>query len=388
MELDDVGSYVVADNTNLVVTTGIGGEGIRFSAPPNDGNNYTNRPGTPIGDTVRAQVRYPGGVSTFKFQLGDYAYNNRLGGYNALYALDFGAGREFSIPTDEYGLKAESVSVAECGNQTLITVCLVGPTDANGNATRPPTADVTVDLYDFFNRSTALGALATVVTNSDGTLTVNNEFIVSTSRLVFTTATWNQPQTITVTGINDNVIDGNFVFNGLLRTSTTDPYYNRLSTGIDINNLDNDTLITASTAYIAAGYSTFQITAAAGRTLQLSAVDVTTTGIGNGSIETSIDGGTTWTAYNANSGFKVPGTGAVTFKARVSLAPLATFDGTKTFTLRVESDGVPCPTDATATVVGLASIGDRVWLDANANLISRMPASSAWPGSKLSFTPA
>ena len=367
VEIDDVGNYVVADNTNLVVTTGIGGEGIRFSAPPNDGTNYTDKPETPIGDTVRAQVRYPGGVSTFNFQLGDYAYNNRLGGYNALYALDFGAGRDFSVPTDEFGLKAETVCVAECGNQALITVCLVGPKDANGNPTRPPSADVTVDLYDFFNRSTAFGSLANVVTNADGSLTVNNEFTVSTSRLVFTTANWSQPQTITVTGLDDNVIDGNFIFNALLRTSTSDPYYNRLSTGIDIKNLDNDTLITASTVFVDAGYSTFEITAAAGRTLLLTAVDLTTTGIGNASIETSTDGGTTWTAYNATSGFKVPGVGAVTFKARVNLAPLGEVEGTDTFKLIVSSPGVPCAADATATVVGLACIGDRVWLDANAN---------------------
>jgi len=163
------------------------------------------------------------------------------------------------------------------------------------------------------------------------------------------------------------VIDGNFIFNALLRASSTDQYYNRLSTGIDIKNLDNDTLITASTVFVDAGYSTFEITAAAGRTLLLNAVDLTTTGIGNGSIETSTDGGTSWMAYNATSGFKVPGAGAVTFQARVSLAPLGTFDGTKTFQLRVGSPGLPCPTDATATVVGLACIGNHVWLDANAN---------------------
>jgi len=367
VEIDDVGNYVLADNTNLVVSTGIGGEGIRFSAPPNDGTNYIDKPETPIGDTVRAQVRYPGGVSSFKFQLGDYAFNNRLGGYNALFALDFGAGRDFSVLTDEFGLKAETVCVAECGNQALITVCLVGPKDANGNPTRPPTADVTVDLYDFFNRSAAFGSLPNVVTNPDGSLTVNNEFTLSTSRLVFTTANWTQAQTITVTGLDDNVIDGNFIFNALLRASSTDQYYNRLSTGIDIKNLDNDTLITAPTVASDAGFAVFDLTAAAGRILLFSAVDGTTSGIGNASIETSSDGGTTWTAYNGASGFKVPGAGAVAFKARVSLAPLPVFDGSKTFKLVVGSPDVPCPTEATATVVGLASIGDHVWVDANGN---------------------
>ena len=367
VEIDDVGNYVIADNTKLIVSTGIGGEGIRFSANPTDGTNYTDKPGTPIGDAVRAQVRYPGGVSSFKFQLGDYAWNSRFGGYNALYALDFGSGKDFSIPTDEFGLKASSVCVAECGNQALITVCLVGPKDANGNPTRPPAADVTVDLYDFFNRSTAFGSLANVVTNADGSLTVNNEFTVSTSRLVFSTANWSQPQTITVTGLDDNVIDGSFIFNALLRASSTDQYYNQLSTSIDIKNLDNDTLITTPTVSSDAGFAVFDLTAAAGRILLFSAVDSTTSGIGNASIETSTDGGTTWTAYNGASGFKVPGADAVAFKARVSLAPLPMFDGSKTFKLVVGSPDVPCPTEATATVVGLASIGDHVWVDANGN---------------------
>jgi len=371
-EFDTVGTYALATDTKLVVSSGIGGDGIRFSASPTDGTNYIEKSGTPVGDSVKFQVRYAEGVSSLSFKLGDYAYNSFLGGYTALFALNFGAGPDapvpngptgpgpsFSVPTQEIGLKASSVVVAECGNQAQLTVSLVAP--------KAPTADVTVDLCDALNRTTAFGALPNVVANLDGSFTVNNEFTVSKAQLIFTAANWNTPQSITVTGLNDTLIDGNTIFNALLRATSTDPCFNKLSTCITIKNLDNDTLITAPTVSISAGYSTFEITAAAGRTLLLSAVDGSTSGIAAASIETSADGGSTWSAYNGTSGFNVPGSGAVTFLARVSLAPLGQFDGTNTFKLIVASPDVPCPTEATATVLGLSSLGDRVWLDANGN---------------------
>lgn len=376
VEFDTVGTYVLAADTELAVSTGIGGEGLRFSASANDGTNYTAKSGTREGDAVKVQVRYAEGISTLRFQLGDYAYNSNLAGYKALFALDFGAGPDapvqngptgpgpnFSGLTQEFALKASSVCVTECAtaNTAQLTVSLVAP--------KAPTAAVTVDLYDALNRTTAFGALPNVVANADGSFTVNNEFTVSKAQLVFTTSNWNTPQSITVTGLNDTLIDGNTIFNALLCATSDDICFNKLSTGIAIKILDNDTLITvtAPTVSISAGYSRFEITAAAGRTLLLSAVDGSTSGIAAASIETSTDGGSTWSAYNGTSGFKVPGSGAVTFLARVSLAPLGPLDGINTFKLVVASPDVPCPTEATATVVGLSSLGDRVWLDANGN---------------------
>lgn len=373
-EFDMVGTYVLAADTKLVVSSGAGEGSLRFSASPTDGTNYIEKSGTPVGDSVKFQVRYAEGVSSLSFKLGDYAYNSILGGYTALFALNFGAGPDarvlngppgpgpsFSGPTQEFGLKASSVFVAECptANTTQLTVSLVAP--------KAPTAAVTVDLYDALNRTTAFGALPNVVLNGDGSFTVNNEFTVSKAQLVFTTENWSTSQSITVTGLNDTLIDGNTIFNALLRATSTDLCFNKLSTCVAIQVLDNDTLITAPTVSIGAGYSTFEITAAAGRTLLLSAVDGSTSGIAAAGIETSTDGGTTWTAYNGTSGFQVPGSGAVTFLARVSLAPLGALDGTSTFKLVVASPNVPCPTEATATVVGFSSLGDRVWLDANGN---------------------
>ena len=376
VEFDTVGTYALAADTKLVVSNGIGGDGIRFAASPTDGTNYIEKSGTRVGDSVKFQVRYAEGVSSLSFKLGDYAYNSFLGGYTALFALNFGAGPDAPVqngptgpgpnffgPTQEFALKASSVCVAECAtaNTAQLTVCLVAP--------KAPTAAVTVDLYDALNRTTAFGDLPNVVANVDGSFTVNNEFTVSKARLVFPADNWNTPQSITVTGLNDTLIDGNTIFNALLRATSDDICFNKLSTGIAIKILDNDTLITVTvpTVSISAGYSTFEITAAAGRTLLLSAVDGSTSGIAAASIETSTDLGSTWSAYNGTSGFKVPGSGAVTLLARVSLAPLGPLDGTNTFKLVVASPDVPCPTEATATVVGLSSLGDRVWLDANGN---------------------
>ena len=356
VEVDEASSYKISADSRLLITAGIGGEDIRFAAKPTEGGNYQQQPGTIVGDSIRSAFLSPFGVSSLNFQLGDTAYSGTTE-YLALYALDFSPGPAWSGPTLEFGLNAQSVAVGECGNQVQLTVQMVGSI--------APTADITVNLFDFFNRKAALGSLPYVVTNPDGSITVNGEFTLSSSQLVFTREDWNVSKSILVTGLDDNVIDGDSLFKGVLRASTSDSYYNQLTTAVNILNLDNDTLITAPTVFGFSSFAVFDITAAAGRTLLLTALDGTTSGIGSASIETSTDG-TTWTPYNS-SGFKVPGTGAVTLKARVSLASLGEFDGTQTFKLQVGSPGVPCPREATATVVGLASIGNHVWLDANAN---------------------
>ncbi len=99
-------------------------------------------------------------------------------------------------------------------------------TEASGNATftvvllSEPTGDVTVGL-----------------SSSDTT-----EGTVSPSSLTFTSANWDIVQTVTVTGVNDVLVDGNLSFNILTAAAvSTDPSYN----GVDPSNLvvineDND----------------------------------------------------------------------------------------------------------------------------------------------------
>ena len=60
--------------------------------------------------------------------------------------------------------------------------------------------------------------------------------------IVFTTANWNVPQTVTITGVNDNQIDGNIAYTIVTAAATSsDPNYNNLAVAdVSVTNQDND----------------------------------------------------------------------------------------------------------------------------------------------------
>jgi|GEM_PF-3215114 len=71
------------------------------------------------------------------------------------------------------------------------------------------------------------------------------EGTVSLSSVIFTTSNWNIPQIITITGVDDAVVDGNILYS-LITGSTTslDPGYNilgNLIADVSLTNTDNDT---------------------------------------------------------------------------------------------------------------------------------------------------
>jgi subtilisin family serine protease len=69
------------------------------------------------------------------------------------------------------------------------------------------------------------------------------EGTVSSSSLVFTTADWNVPQTVTVTGVDDSVDDGNTSYSIVLEAAiSTDPNYSGVNpTDVALINQDDDT---------------------------------------------------------------------------------------------------------------------------------------------------
>ena len=99
-------------------------------------------------------------------------------------------------------------------------------TEAGGTATftvvlnTQPTANVTIAL-----------------SSSDTT-----EGTVSPASLTFTTANWNVAQTVTVTGVDDAVDDGNVAYTIVTAPATsTDPNYNGVNAAdVAVTNTDND----------------------------------------------------------------------------------------------------------------------------------------------------
>ncbi len=69
------------------------------------------------------------------------------------------------------------------------------------------------------------------------------EGTVNVSSLTFTSANWSVPQTVTITGVNDNIDDGNVAYSIVLGAATsTDPGYNGLDAGdVALSNQDDDT---------------------------------------------------------------------------------------------------------------------------------------------------
>ncbi len=87
--------------------------------------------------------------------------------------------------------------------------------------TSPPTANVTIGL-----------------TSSD-----TSEGTVSPASVTFTTANWSTLQTVTVTGVNDDVVDGSIAYSIITAAATsTDPSYSgRIVSDVSVTNTDNDT---------------------------------------------------------------------------------------------------------------------------------------------------
>ncbi len=136
-----------------------------------------------------------------------------------------------SSDTNYQGMNPPDVPCTNTDNDTAgitVTAALgLSTTEAGGTATftirltSEPTADVTIGL-------------------ASNDLT---EGTVAPASITFTSANWNAPQTITVTGVDDHVQDGNQPYRIITsNTISTDPDYNDLVvTNVSVTNIDNDT---------------------------------------------------------------------------------------------------------------------------------------------------
>ncbi len=127
-------------------------------------------------------------------------------------------------------LNPDDVSLSNTNNDSLgITVSAISgnTTEAGGAATfsvvlgSEPSASVSIPLAS---------------SNSD-------EGTLSTSSIVFSTSTWNIPRTVTVTGVDDSIDDGNIAFTILTSASVSDDVsYNNINpNNVSVTNEDNDT---------------------------------------------------------------------------------------------------------------------------------------------------
>ncbi|WP_254564047.1 SBBP repeat-containing protein [Oscillatoria sp. HE19RPO] len=112
------------------------------------------------------------------------------------------------------------------------------------------TAGVTVSAING-NTSEAAGTASFEVvldTQPTGEVTVNlvssntAEGTVSVPSITFTPGNWNVPQTVTVTGVDDNVADGNITYTIQTTVTSTDSIYSSINPNdVSVTNIDNDT---------------------------------------------------------------------------------------------------------------------------------------------------
>ena len=127
----------------------------------------------------------------------------------------------------------------------------IDPSDVSVTNTDDENPDISVSTIS--GNTTEAGGTATftvvltTLPTDDVTIPVasndTTEGTIAISTLTFTTGNWSTPQTVTVTGVDDSVDDGNIAYSIVLSAaSSTDPDYNNLNPAdVSVTNTDNDT---------------------------------------------------------------------------------------------------------------------------------------------------
>ncbi len=146
-------------------------------------------------------------------------------GYNIITAAAVSADAAYNT------VNAADVSLTNTDNDTASVI--VTPTSGLVTTELGGTATFTVRLGTQPSANVSIGI-------SSGDL---SEGTVSAASLTFTTANWSTPQTITITGADDLIADGNVAYTIITQaTSSADPFYNGVAAA-DVsvtNNNDND----------------------------------------------------------------------------------------------------------------------------------------------------
>jgi hypothetical protein len=131
-------------------------------------------------------------------------------GYNGLDGSDVTVSNTDNDTPGFIVTPTSGLTTTEAGGQATFTIVLISQ----------PTADVTVDLS---SSNTAEGT-------------------VSPASVVFTSADWNTPKTVTVTGVDDAVNDGDIAYTIVTSNATSvDANYNGLTlSDVSLTNIDND----------------------------------------------------------------------------------------------------------------------------------------------------
>ncbi len=200
-----------------------------------------------------------------------------LGIYGREYAADgTAAGAETRINTTTTGAQ-QYASASFVGNRAVVTWSGNGPGDADGVffqllnspglVTSASGGLVTTEAGGQASFTVQLATAPTANVTVAVTSTDATEGTVSPSSLTFTPANWNVAQTVTVTGVDDALGDGNVAYQVQLGSITSaDPAYNGMAAAtVGVTNTDNEAVqsIVVSTLADTLGGDTSSLTALA-----------------------------------------------------------------------------------------------------------------------------
>ena len=147
---------------------------------------------------------------------------------NIAYSVVLGA----AISSDSLynGKNAADVSLTNQDNDTA-GVTVSAPSPGNQTSENLTSVSFTIRLDSEPTASVSIGLSSSDLT--EGTVNVPS--------VTFTAANWSVPQTITVTGVNDDLYDGNIAYTIVTVATSVDTLYNnRTVTDVALVNLDND----------------------------------------------------------------------------------------------------------------------------------------------------
>ncbi|WP_457767240.1 beta strand repeat-containing protein [Cyanobium sp. ULC065] len=242
------------------------------------------------------------------------------GSGTAFYALDFSQGPTFTnVVSKDLVLTGGPLTTNESGTSATFSLQL----------SAQPSATVTVTL-------TGLDA-------TEGSL--------STTTLTFTTANWNSPQIVTVTGVNDVILDGNITYTITATSSSSDAAFNGRTAVIDITNIDNDVSVNNISVNENSPFAVFSVSGTGNQPVTLGLQNDADGATNDAALGTDTGtqiqyfNGSTWVNYSSGTVNLINGSLLV----RVAINDDSTFEGPETFQLAVTPTGGALST-GTATI--------------------------------------
>ena len=153
----------------------------------------------------------------------------------------YGESQTFSIGTNTNNLSL-GITLQSTGTTTGDSGGSDGGNDIHGITVNPTSGLVTTEAGDTATFTVVLNTQPTTTVTIDLSSDDTSEGTVSPASLTFTTGNWSIAQTVTVTGVDDNIDDGNqsYTIVTAAATSSDQSYSGLNATDVSVTNTDND----------------------------------------------------------------------------------------------------------------------------------------------------